>query len=73
VIVEFDPDARTELVRASEFYEARRPGYGLKFIWAVEQATERASETEVDPMSRTGSEKNKEWIDLVSPRGFVVG
>lgn len=45
MIVEFDPDARAEFLRASEFCEDRRPGYGLKFVWAIERATESIGET----------------------------
>lgn len=43
--IDFDADAREELFRAAEFYEARRDGYGAKFVWALEQAASRAART----------------------------
>jgi len=51
---------------------AATPSRGSADLRAIREAHQRLR-GEVDPMSRTGSEKNKEWIDLVSPRGFVVG
>lgn len=43
--IEFDPDARIELHRAAEDYEADYPGRGLRFYTAVERAVGTIAET----------------------------
>lgn len=39
----FHPEARTEADASVEFYDARLDGLGLRFLAAVEEATERIS------------------------------
>jgi plasmid stabilization system protein ParE len=45
VIVEFDPDARAELIAGRDYYEARRPDYGSRFVFAIEQTVARIAAT----------------------------
>ena len=67
--VDFHPEALAELQLAAAFYEAQRPGLGLRFVEAVQDAAARIQES--PDTGRVIDENVRRCLTRVFPYGVL--